>query len=152
MVAKQNIQGLYAPDGATYVTITDGGGNLTGLGTAGLPSGATPLTGVFSGADTASAAATLTVTAGKTGYITGFSVSGLGATGATTVIVAITGPTNTLSYSYVFVAGATLPNTPILFNFNTPIPASAVSTNIVVTVPGSAGNTATQINVWGFQV
>jgi hypothetical protein len=117
------------------------------------PTGQTQVTGAFSGADTTTQAATLAGTAGKTTFICGFSVSGLGSTagGQVSVTVAtLTGPT-TLTYSYVFAAGAAVANTPIQFTYNPCLPASAVNTAITVTVPGQAGNTATQINTWGYQ-
>jgi hypothetical protein len=114
----------------------------------------TPITGVFSGADTTTAAATLAGTAGKTTYICSVTVSGLGATAATpvTVTVATLAGGNTMSYSYVFPLGATVPSTPLAVNYNPCIPAGAAATAITVTVPGAAGNTATQINATGYQL
>jgi len=117
------------------------------------PTGQTQVLGAFSGADTASAAATLAGTAGKTTFICGFSVSGLGSTagGAVSVTVATLTGATTLTYSYVFAAGAAVANTPIQFPYSPCLPANAVNTAITVTVPGQAGNTATQINAWGYQ-
>jgi hypothetical protein len=124
-----------------------------GAGAAGFPAGATPITAVFSGADTATASATLAAVAGKFTYICGFTVSGLGSTAGATVIatVATLAGGNTLSYSYVFVASATGADTPVNQVFSPCIPASAANAVITATVPGSAGNTATQINAWGYQ-
>ncbi len=122
-------------------------------GAAGYPAGATPIGGAFSGADTTTQAATLALASGKTTYICGFTVSGLGATGATTVAVTVAtlvGST-TLTYSYVFPAGATVVATSIGKEYSPCIPASAAAAAITITVPGAAGNTATQINAWGFQ-
>jgi hypothetical protein len=126
----------------------------TAAGQAGYPGNATPITAVFSGADTTTAAATLAApAAGKFDYICGFSVSGLGSTagGGVSVTIATLASSNTLTYSYVFAAAVGTQNTPIGFTYNPCLPASAAAAAIVVTVPGQAGNTATQINAWGFQ-
>lgn len=122
-------------------------------GAAGYPAGATPIGGAFSGADTTSQAATLALASGKTTYICGFTVSGLGATGATTVNVTVATLVGsvTLTYSYVFPAGATVVATSIGREYSPCIPASAAAAAITITVPGATGNTATQINAWGFQ-
>src|SRR5215831_15496110 len=101
----------------------------------------TPIVGVFSGADTSSAAATLTGVAGKTTYICGFSVSGLGATSATnvTATVATVGGV-TMSFTYAFANGATALSTTLLIYFPMCLPNNTLGGNIVVTVPGAAGN------------
>lgn len=110
-----------------------------------------PLNGVFSGADTGGQSASITASAGMTPYITGFRVDGLGATAATNVTVTITGTSSgTLSYTYSFVAGATTPNTPLDVKLPVPI-ASSVGGTITVSVPGAAGNTNTNINLYGYQ-
>jgi hypothetical protein len=51
----------------------------------------------------------------------------------------------------VFPAGATVVTTSIGKEYSPCIPASAAAAAITVTVPGATGNTATQINAWGFQ-
>jgi hypothetical protein len=125
----------------------------------GYPAGSNAVTGVLSAADTTTGAATLPAAVGKLTYIGGFTVSGLGAAAATPVSVTVAtvvggtsgGAGNTLTYSYNFVAGVALPNTPLQVTFSPPIPASAQNAAITVTVPGAAGNTATQINAWGYQ-
>lgn len=111
----------------------------------------TPIVGVFSGADTSSATATLTGVANKVTYICGFSVSGLGATSATNVTVTVaTVAGGTLSFSYAFASGATALSTTLLIFFPMCLPNNTIGGNIVVTVPGAAGNTATQINAHGY--
>jgi hypothetical protein len=124
-----------------------------GAGLAGFPFGATPVGNAFSGADTATAAATLPAAAGKFTYICGFTVSGLGATSATPVSVSVATLTGSVTpnYSYVFAAGAAVLNTFLNVTYSPCVPASAVNSTIAVTVPGAAGNTATQINAWGYQ-
>lgn len=118
------------------------------------PPRATAIVGVATGADTASATATIPAAQGQTSYVCGFTVSGLGATGLTNVTVTV-GPLATagsnFSYPYQFVAGATLINTMLQVSYQPCIPANAINTAITVTVPGSAGNTSTNINVQGYQ-
>jgi len=115
-----------------------------------------PVTGVFSGADTSSQAVTLTGATNKTTYICGFTISGLGATSATAVVATVAslakgdGTGVTWSYTYVFASGATTVSQPLVVQFSMCIPASAIGASITVTVPGAAGNTATQINAHGY--
>jgi len=104
---------------------------------------------------TVSAAAnnqTLAAAAGKRTYITGFSITGAGATAASTVLVTITGLPNTLNYAIPIPAGA---NAVVLSNhvvFPRPIAASADNTAIVVNVPSfGAGNLASSVTAFGFQ-
>lgn len=145
MVAKQ-IGGGNAPDGSTYVTITDGLGNIS----AGSPSGAVPIT-ISATGTTAATVATLPAAVGKTTYIAGFNVSS-DATAATvgnaTVAGVVTG-TMTFRQSVGAVAAATATLTQ---SFSPPIPASAANTAIVVTsaAAGTAGNTT--VNAWGYQL
>jgi hypothetical protein len=116
--------------------------------------GGTQITGVFSGADTSSAAATLAGTAGKTTYICGFNVNGQGATGASIVNIAVATLIggNTANFVYTMPAGATVVSTPVVQNFTPCIPANAAATAITVTVPGAAGNVNTSIMAWGYQL
>ena len=113
-----------------------------------------PVVGVFSGANTASASATLPAAVGKLTYVCGFTISGLGATGLTTVVATIATLTGgvTSSISYVYPAGATVATTPIIIQLALCIPANALNTSLVLTVPGAAGNTATQITISGYQL
>lgn len=91
----------------------------------------------------ASAAATLTGAATTTVYLSGFEITGSGATVALPVSVTVAGLLGgTRTYTYTFVAGALLGNTPLIVQFDPPLPASAVNTAIVVTCPASgAGGT-----------
>jgi hypothetical protein len=119
------------------------------------PPRATAVAGVSSGADTTTATATIPASPGQTSYVCGFTVSGLGATGTANVTVTV-GPLATagsnFSYPYVFAAGATVLNTMLAISYWPCIPANAQNTAITVTVPGSAGNTSTNINVSGYQM
>jgi hypothetical protein len=110
--------------------------------------------GVFAGANTSSASATLPAAVGKTTFVCGFTISGLGATSATPVVATIANLVGgvTASITYVYVATATNPTTPINIQLAVCMPANAVNTALTLTVPGAAGNTATQITVHGFQL
>ncbi len=129
--------------------------NAAGSGSAGYPPGSTPLSCVFSGADTASATCTLTGAAGVFTYFCGATFSGQGATAATTVSPTVTGLTNTITLTggFTFVAGAAAFDAVTSYTFPTGEcqPSSAVNTNIVVTLPGAAGNTQANIYGWGFR-
>ena len=98
------------------------------------------------------ATATLVAEQGKVTHITGFLVSGSGATTALPVTVTITGINGgTLSFTYVAVAGVLVPNTPLQVNFPLPLAASAPNTNIVVSCPSlGTGNTNNTVSAWGF--
>lgn len=99
------------------------------------------------------AAAALPATANKTNYLTGFIINGSGATAALAVVVTVTGlAVGSLNFIYCAAAGVTVMNTPLVINFDKPLPASAVNTAITVSCPalgsGAAHNVATVI---GFQ-
>jgi hypothetical protein len=117
------------------------------------PVGATPLEDASGNKANASAVATLAAATGKTTYISGFSVTGSGATTALPVTVTVVGPTTTLIYTYTFIAGVLLANQPLLINFTIPIPAAATNTAIVVTCPASGtGGTNNTVTAYGFRV
>ena len=114
-----------------------------------------PITSYSSGnVAAATATATLAAVAGKTTYITGFSITGAGATAASVVNPTITGLLGgTQTYTLAVTAGATLANTPLNVFFDPAIPASAVNTAIVVSCPSlGAGNTNNTVNAWGYQL
>lgn len=113
----------------------------------------TPVGGNGSGAATA-ITATLAAAVGKTTWIQGFLVTGLGATAAAVIDITVTGLLGgTRTFSLAVPAGATVPVAePLLITFDQPFPASAVNTAIVVNVPSfGAGNTAARASAWGFQ-
>lgn len=123
--------------------LTDTFGNL---GVSPYPPGATPLTAASGNVAAGTAAATLAKATGKTTYITGFEVTGAGATVGAAVSVTVVGViTGTLTYTYAAVTGATLINTPLIVQFSTPIPSSTTNTDIVVSCPtlgtGNLNNT-----------
>lgn len=102
----------------------------------------------------ASAAATLAAVAGKKTYITGFEVTGTGATVGQAVSVTVVGTvTGTLTYTVASATGVLVANSPLIVQFTTPIPASAANTTIVVTCPAlGAGNTNSTVVAHGFQI
>lgn len=118
------------------------------------PVGATPITAASGNVSNATASATLLGTSDKTTYITGFEISGSGATLGSAVTVTVTGTiTGTLSYTYAAVAGALLGNSPLIVQFTKPIPASATNTNIVVSCPAlGSGNTNNTVVAHGYQL
>jgi hypothetical protein len=123
-------------------------------GVPGYPSGAVALSAGSADVANASAVATLTGTATTTVYITGFQVSGSGATAGAVVAVTIAGLLGgTRTYNYTFATGAAVGNQPLIVQFLVPLPASAVNTAIVVTCPASgAGGAHNTVNAQGFYV
>lgn len=119
----------------------------------GIPADATPLVVGSGNVANAVAAASLPAVAGETNYITGFEITGSGATAGLPVDVTVVGLIGgvTLHYNYTFAVGVLLPNQPLLIEFPNPIPASAVNTAITVSCPaGGAGNTRNAVVVHGF--
>jgi len=92
--------------------------------------------------------------AGKTNYLSGFSITGAGATAATVVNATITGLVGaTLNIRISVPAGPTVGITPIIVSLARPIPASAANTQITIGVPSfGAGNTDVAANMWGFRI
>lgn len=128
------------------------------MGTSLIPGGV-PTANSSGNVAASSAVATLPKAAGFTTYITGFDISGSGATGASIIQVTVTGlPTaiGTLTFNVVIPAGATTAiggtGNPgyIPIRFPDPIPASAANTAIVVTAPSfGSGNTAACVTAYG---
>jgi hypothetical protein len=107
------------------------------------------------GANVAAAAnnQTLTSAANKLAYLAGFAVTGLGATAAASITITTTGLATNLSFVLPIPAGATVGVSPLVVQFDPPLPASAVNTNIVLNVPSfGAGNTTASASAWGFLV
>ena len=111
----------------------------------------TPAGAGLTGAAAAIAPA-LAAVAGKTNYVTGFEVTGGGATAASLVTATLTGlAAGTFSYVIAVPAGATLGVAPLVVEFNPPLPASAVNTAITLNLPSlGAGNTAASAVIHGF--
>jgi hypothetical protein len=116
------------------------------------PSAATPITAASGNVANSSGVATLVGAASKTTYITGFEITGSGATVGLPVVATVAGViTGTLSYIYTAVTGVLAPNTPCVVAFNPPIPSSTTNTDIVVTCPAlGAGNTNNAVVAHGY--
>lgn len=91
--------------------------------------------------------------AGLTTYVTGFQITGGGATAASVITITLTGVvTQTQNYQLVIPAGATTSITPLIVTFPTPVPASATNTSITLNVPSfGAGNTNAAAAIQGFR-
>lgn len=115
---------------------------------------ARPLTASSGNVANATAAATLTCPASRTMLISGFVVTGSGATAGAVVSVTVTGVTGgTMTFTYTAATGAAVTNTPLVVNFPFAIPASAMNTNIVVSCPAlGAGNTNNSVVAYGYSV
>jgi hypothetical protein len=117
-------------------------------------SDATPVTATSGNVANAAATATIPAVAGKTAYISGFTISGAGATAALVVNPTLTGViSGTKTYTYAAVAGVGLINQVLDVQFCPPIPASAVNQAIAVSCPAlGAGNTNNTVNAYGFYI
>lgn len=99
--------------------------------------------------------ATLAGVAGKTTHITGFQVTGLGATAASGIVVTVTGLLGgTQSFALAVPAGVLVGlAAPLLVSFGRGFPASALNTPIVINVPSfGAGNTSAAVAAQGYQL
>ncbi|TGQ89450.1 hypothetical protein EN828_10420 [Mesorhizobium sp. M2D.F.Ca.ET.185.01.1.1] len=118
------------------------------------PAGSVPLIAGSGNIANNSATATLTPTATTTAFITGFEVTGSGATAALPVTVTVAGLLGgTRSYTYNFAAGVLVGNSPLAVTYSPALPASAVNTAIVVTCPASgSGGTNNTVVAHGYYV
>lgn len=111
---------------------------------------------IVSDSDTAAAATCTSALPAAAGYrtvIKGFTITGLGATGATTVEATLAGLGTTLKFSIAVPAGVTTGITPLSVPFGDGMPASADNTAITLSVPTfGSGNTKVCTAIWGFQV
>jgi hypothetical protein len=112
----------------------------------------TPLHSTATGA-ASSANVSLGGVAGKTTYLAGFSVSGLGSTAGGTVNIT-TSNLLTAQETYVITipASATQAITTLQVTYNPPIPAVGQGQGITINVPSfGAGNTLSCAQCWGFR-
>lgn len=95
-------------------------------------------------------AATILGIPGRQVMVTGLSVTGTGATGATVVNAITTGMITNLAWVIAVPAGVSTGITPIQATFWPPI-AGVVGSNVTITVPTfGAGNTNVAAAIWGF--
>lgn len=158
---RKNSTGQWVEVSATDpipISSSAGDASLAALATAdnraGIGAGATSVVASSGSVANASAVATIPAVSAKTNYITGFTITGLGATAASGKTLTIAGLLGgTISYVFQVLAGATTGIAPIHITFPVPLPASAVNTAIVVTVPAfGAGNTSAIATAYGFVV
>jgi hypothetical protein len=137
----------------TWAEVVSTSAPAPAAGTGGYPTGATPVHASASGA-AAIVAATLPAAVGKTTYISKLVVTGGGATAAQVTGVTLSG---IVGGSAVYVlgvpAGVAFAVTPLVLDFNPPVPASAINTAIAVTANSfGAGNLNANVEAFGFQL
>jgi hypothetical protein len=112
---------------------------------------ATPVSSSATGAAAALAPA-LAAVSGRMNYITGFQITGAGATAASIIAVTLTGVIGgTITYYLVIPAGATASITPLVVTFPIPLQASATNIAITLNVPSfGTGNTNAAASLQGF--
>ena len=99
----------------------------------------------------APAVATMPAVPGKTNFVTGFEITGAGATAASVVVATFAGLAQALAYVVAVPAGAAVGITPIVVEFSQPVPASAANTAVSLTLPSlGAGNTNAAVNLHGY--
>lgn len=157
LAVRQDVLAALAGTAGDYIPLTvDASGRLQVMvqNVPGYPPGATAKTASSGNVANAAATATLAAVALKTNYVTGFSITGAGATAASVVTATLAGVLGgTMSYTIPVPAGATLGITPLIFNFTAHIPASAINTAIVLTLPAlGAGNTNATVTLRGYDV
>lgn len=133
---------------------TAGAAHVLAQGSPAYPSGATPITASSGNVANATATATLAAVAGRTTYITGFEVTGGGATAGLVVSVSVSGTiTAGLTYTAAAAVGVLVANTPLIVQFDPAIPASAANIAIAVSVPAlGLGNTNSTVVAHGYQL
>jgi len=142
-------------DSASNVEVTQKSTNAAAhVALSPAPVGVTMLNASSGNVAAAVAAATLAAAVGATTYLSGFELTGAGATAGLPVTVTVTGVLGgTLSYTYCAAVGALLPNNSLIVEFNPPLPASATNTAIVCSCPSlGVGNTNNTMVAHGFRV
>lgn len=128
-------------------------------GNGGYPIGAVPVVADFAGnVGTTPVALSIPAAVGKFSYICGVSALNNGATAAApNAVLTITGLAggSTYTFSFPFAAVGTITlfsgliGAPV--SFNPCLPGNAINTAVTVNVAVEAGNTATDVNIWGYQ-
>lgn len=124
------------------------------VGAAGYPAGATPLNASSGIVANATANASLAGASGKTTYLTGIQISGMGATAAGVAACAVSGLLGSpIQFIIAVPAGVTSGIAPINVTFNPPIPASAPNAPISAAMNAfGAGSAQAIVNMQGFRV
>jgi len=140
--------------GNVYKVTDNGDGTCTIATTAAQVATGTPITASSGNVANASAVATLAAAAGKTTYINGFILTASGATAGLPVVRDGGHHGDALVHLHLpcWGAGRGIPAQRPLLPAQ-PLPASAVNTAIVVTLPaGGSGNTNAAADAYGFQL
>ncbi len=89
---------------------------------------------------------------GKINYVTGFEVTGSGATAASVITVTLaSGGTNIANWNVAIPAGVTAGVTPLIVEFTSPFSGLAAGQNMVMQVPSfGTGNTNASVVMRGF--
>jgi hypothetical protein len=100
----------------------------------------------------AALAPALAAVVGQTNFVTGFQVTGSGATAASVILVTLTGVVGgTRTYALAIPAGAAVGVTPLIVEFSEPIPASGPNVAITLNVPSfGAGNVNAAATLEGY--
>lgn len=102
----------------------------------------------------AAATATLAAVVDRINFLTGFEVTGAGATAASVIAVTVTGLRGgTMTYNVAVPAGAAVGVTPLVVQFSRPLEATGANTAIVVSAASfGVGNTNASANAHGFHL
>ncbi|HEX4828316.1 MAG TPA: hypothetical protein VFV12_08825 [Xanthobacteraceae bacterium] len=138
---------------ATLLLITSAQAQVLNNNTA-YPAGALPIASSSGNVAAATATATLAARAGYLTYICGFEATGGGATAAATVNVTVTNvPGGTMTWNFGVPTGVDAPAVALVKVFNPCMPATAINTSIVVSMPTlGAGNAHAAVNASGYQL
>ena len=113
----------------------------------------TGITSISSGNKAATAAtATFTHTGNNLFFVTGIEVTASGATAGLPVLVTLAGCVGgTMTWIFTFPAGVLVGATPLVIEFNPPLPEVDANTDVVLTLPSSgAGGTNASVVMHGF--
>jgi hypothetical protein len=126
----------------------------TNLNFSPYPGGSTNVSCATGNVAASTATCTMPATTGKFTYVTGFDITGSGATLGSAVTCTLTNTdSGTHSYTFVAIAGALLADNPLVRSFSPPLKATASNTAPVLSCPSlGAGNTNTTINMYGYEL
>lgn len=118
------------------------------------PQASTPLNATSGNVTAAVAAASLPADANQFNYLTGFEITGCGATGASVVDVTLSGLAGGISmiFKLVVPAGATTAHAGLSKRFDPPLKGNAKNTAITISCPSlGAGNLHNVAHIFGFK-
>lgn len=150
VAAGTPMMGVDASGNAAFFRADTGGG----IPSSPTPAGATVLTASSGNKANAAATASFPAVVGVTNYVTGFTITGAGATAASIVLATLAGLLGgTATYVVTVPAGATVALPILDITFPQPIPASAANIELLLTLPAlGAGNTNAAVVMHGFKI